>query len=253
MAEPLDTPAARFFVAPSLHGGISEAAVDLVARWTGAEATCARPLPRDRPGLVLTARGLRLHAPGVAPVWWHAGFAPRRCTRGGREALLRAMGLRDGETVLDATLGLGHDALVLASAGARVLAWERLAPVLVFTACGLATEPRGVARRITFRHVDHTAGLPAFPSNGVDHVFLDPMFPTALAGPSASLAPLRACAESGRPTPDLLAHARRVARRRVVLRLAHGEPVPDGAIIARSKRVRYAVWHTHGACGKRPR
>ncbi len=250
MGEPLGT---EFFVARSLHSGVSEAAARAVARWTGAEWTAARPLPSDRPGLVVTARGLRLHAPGIAPVWWHAGFALQRCARGSQDALVTALQLRPGEVVIDATLGMGHDALVLANAGARVLAWERLAPVLLFTACGLALEAPRAARRIRFRRTDHAPVLRASPPQSVDHVFLDPMFPTRLAGPSANLAPLRAIARGGRPAPELVADARRVARRSVVLRLAQGEPVPDDAQVVRSKRVRYAVWRSPEACGTRPR
>jgi 16S rRNA (guanine1516-N2)-methyltransferase len=235
-------------VAGNARGTVPRAAVHALARWCDAEPWLRRPLPRDRPGIQLTGEGLRLLAPGLPPVAWHPGFTARRIDRGEEETLVRVLRLRPGESVLDATLGLGHDAVVLAAAGARVLAIERVAPILVYTAFGLRDAWPAPAAAITYRRADHQTLLPALAVGAVDHVFLDPMFPSKLVGASTILAPLRAIADGGRPSSALLAAARRVARRSVVLRLAAGEASPEGARVEGSKRVRYAVWRSTHTC-----
>lgn len=249
MPEPLGIHAPPpFFVAGNRSGSVGEETVVAFARWCGADTWLSRPLPTDRPGVILTADGPRLQAPGLAPVLWHSGFAPFRMRRGPEETLVAVLRLALDETVLDCTLGLGHDALVLANAGARVTAVERLGPVLLHAAVGLHRSWPAQTRRITFRRDDHAALLERAPTRAFDHVFLDPMFPADRAGPGPILAPLRAIASGGRPTPALLADARRVARRSVVLRLASGEAAPAGWDVEGSRRVRYAVWRTPDAC-----
>jgi len=241
-----------FFVAGSLRGRVPRALVIECARWVGGAPLFERPLPLDQPGLVLTSRGPRLHAPGESPIDWHAGFAPWRMARGREETLTAVMDLRPGAVVLDATLGLGLDALVLAARGARVLAVEHLAPVLLFTALGLHRAYPSETRRISFRRADHTDVIAALPDNTVDHVLLDPMFPPDHRGSGHNLAPLRALAGTASRRIGLINRqsglfirpidALRVARRSVVLRLARGEAAPEGATVDGSKRVRYAVW-----------
>lgn len=107
----------------------------MIARDTGAEAV-----------LVLGRRRSALWLDGREHVW-HAGMGElrlRRMQRGERttrDAFLEAAALRPGDAVLDATLGLGMDALVAAGAvapGGRVVAVES-SPALAALVCeGLA-------------------------------------------------------------------------------------------------------------------
>ncbi|MEZ4435986.1 MAG: class I SAM-dependent methyltransferase [bacterium] len=236
-----------FAIAASARAGLDRAALEEIARWLGATAHHGRPLPADRPVLVFNANEVRLFAPGRKPAAWHPGMAHRRLHLD-RDPLAAAIDLRPGETVVDATLGLGHDALLLAAAGAEVLAIEREAPLLYFTLGGLAAYRPDLARRIRAVRAEHAEWLAAAPAAAVDHVYFDPMFPRARAGDSVTWGTLRAVAEPGARLPaPLLREALRVARRTVSLKLAPGErpPVADDVPPARvegSKRVHFAVW-----------
>ncbi|KKO44806.1 DNA polymerase I [Arsukibacterium ikkense] len=107
----------------------------------------------------------------------------RRQHGGGKsEAIAKAVGLNKKATlsVLDATAGLGRDAFVLASLGARVTLVERNPVVAALLFDGLrraAAEPQltAVAARMQLCHSSALAALTT--SEPVDVVFLDPMFP----------------------------------------------------------------------------
>lgn len=148
----------------------------------------------------------------------------RRYRRGDRfDQLLKATGVTEGDQVLDATFGFGQDALMLACAAGetgRVTALEH-SPVL----CALAIagmphwHPPGaeIARRIDLRRAEHAEVLATLPDRSYDVVVFDPMFrhPKA-AAPGFEL--LRTLAD---PTPlsmQAVEQARRVARRRVVVK-----------------------------------
>lgn len=240
-------PDERPFVASSTKLRLDAAELAAAAPWLGAEPLTARPLPRDRLGLVLSRAGPRLHVPGQPPLVWHPGMTARRLEHGAADTLVRALGPRPGDRVLDATLGLGHDALVLAAAGATVEALERVPLVLWFTLCGLHARFPGEARRVHARRAEHGAFIRALPPAAYDLVYLDPMFPPAAGGPSPTWRGLRPAIADDRPDPALLAAALRAARRAVALKLAPGEapPVLPGgppAQLVASKRMRFAVW-----------
>lgn len=237
--------APRFFFATSRRARVRDAHLGPMAAWLDADPHRGRPLPPDRPGLVLDGRGLCLHAPGRKAQLWHPGLAHRRLQLA-VDPLVRVLDLRPGERVLDGTLGFGHDALVLAAAGADVLALEIFAPLLAFTLAGLSTyHPAG--RRVHARRADHAAYLAAAPDDAFDHVYLDPMFPPAEAGVSNTWSALRTFALGPRLPAPVLRDALRVARRTVVVKLAPSEPPPalpgaPGATVEGSKRVHYGVW-----------
>ena len=133
-------------------------------------------------GLTLTARGadqpLSLHLDFVrGPQGYrlaHAGQA--------REDLIRALGrLPRGSTVIDASTGLGRDALVLAARGYRVIALERhpilaalFSDALQRAAGHPALEP--VLARLHFRQADAGEWL-AENDMLFDAAVFDPMFP----------------------------------------------------------------------------
>jgi SAM-dependent methyltransferase len=137
-----------------------------------------------------------------------------------RDPMLEAAEIRPGDAVLDATLGLGADALVAAAAcgpGGRVVGLEAAAPLAAWVAEGLARLPAEPARRIEVRTGDHRALLAALPSGSFDVVLFDPMFRHGREAPGgfdlvrrlADARPLEAAA---------VAEARRVARRWVVVK-----------------------------------
>ncbi|BAS27576.1 class I SAM-dependent methyltransferase [Limnochorda pilosa] len=175
--------------------------------------------------------------------------------QGGTDPMVAAMDLRPGMTVLDATLGMGSDAIVSAfSVGpeGRVVGLESVRELAVLVRWGMARYPgptRPVEesmRRVQVVHADHAAFLAATPQASFDVVYFDPMFREPVAQSSA-MAPWRLLADPRPVSPEVIALARRVARRRVVLKERKGSPV-FGELGAhrvegrRSGRVAYGVW-----------
>lgn len=243
--------APTFYLATSKTTGITRDELAHIARWIGAEPHYTRPLPADRPGLVLNVENMRLFAPGRKPTPWHPGMAHWRLRRPS-DRLPEIMGVEPGHSVVDATLGMGHDALLLARAGADVLALEQQAPLLFFTLDGMWHYRPDLARNIRGMNAEHADWLARAPDESVDHVFFDPMFPADKGGESVTWTTLRTVARPGPRLPDaVLLDAVRVARRSVCLKLAPFEPAPrvQGAPTMRvdgSKRLHFAVWDVAG-------
>ena len=181
--------------------------------------------------LVLTARQAILWAEGEERRWAPgmgvlrmrrvlARRAGRPQAATDRDPFLEAAGIEPGDEVLDATLGLGADALVAAAAcgpGGRVVGLEGSAALAAWVDEGLRRMPEEPARRVEVRAAEHGAALAALPPRSFDVVVFDPMFRHARAGPGgfdlvrrlADARPLEAAA---------VAAARRVARRAVVIK-----------------------------------
>ncbi len=148
-----------------------------------------------------------------------------RARQGETDPLVRAAGLRAGDEVLDATLGLAGDALI-----AGVIALEASPVLAAFVTAGLRrllVPGRAAAGRIEVRCADHRAALREMPDRSVDVVLFDPMFRSA--GESGALFDLvRTLAEHAPLAPETLREARRVARRGVLVKDA-----PPGHELAR--------------------
>ena len=179
------------------------------------------------PVLVLGVNRADLHLPvrgGVRSFRASVGMAFLRLLRarkGEVDPLVQMAGLTWGETVLDATLGLGGDAVIAANAtGMQVIGLE-VSPVLAaFAMAGLLRLPepgREPGRRIEVRWADHRQALRELPARSVDVVLLDPMFRSAgEAGPLFEL--VREHADHTPLDAATLAEARRVARRGVLIK-----------------------------------
>ncbi len=137
-----------------------------------------------------------------------------------RDPLLEAAGIVPGDRVLDATAGLGADALVAAAAaGARgeVLGLESSAALAAWTGEGLRRLAVEAARRVELLHADHLAYLASAPDRSFDVVLFDPMFRHARAEPGG-FEVVRRLADPRPLSTEALAQARRVARRWVVVK-----------------------------------
>lgn len=138
--------------------------------------------------LAVTPERLEARQPGsrVGPVFaeFAAGaFGHRRTMPLRQEALVRAVGFRGVPIeVIDATAGLGRDAMVLAAAGCSVVAIERHAVTHALLADGLERAARDpvlapvIEERLTLLH-DDAAKYLAARVTPPDVVYLDPMFP----------------------------------------------------------------------------
>lgn len=234
------------YLALSGHPRTSSAELATLAEWFGFELWTTRPLPADRTGVVLTATGPRLQVPGLPPTTWHPGFTPWRLARGPDDALVRATGACPGRRIVDATLGFGHDALVLRAAGATVLGIECRPSLAFLTWSGHASQPVGPP--LALRLGDFREVLPLLPPDSADVVCFDPMFPAEATGPNPTWAPVRAAACHDRLDDAGFEAARRVATHRIVLKLAPGAPLPTfGGVtpsVVQTKRARLAVYPT---------
>lgn len=160
------------------------------------------------------------------------------------DPLPRAVGLnrRPALRIVDATAGLGRDALVLASLGADVVAVERI-PALCLL---LASASAAAGLEVAVVAADATRWLADLdPTDRPDVVYLDPMF--AAAGKAQVKKAMQACrALAGAPmdTAALLQAARAAARDRVVVkRHPHHPPLADDASHqVRADRIRFDVY-----------
>ena len=208
--------------------------------------------------LVVALDGLELRAAGRgAPrgirVDWCAGGAARHrlATASRRQPLARAVGLKKGpRAVIDATTGLGRDALWLATLGCPVVAIER-SPVLgvMLRDAWERLEPGPVRQRLRLRIGDAADVLTALaPRERPAVVYLDPMFPPRgkTAKPKKEMCILRRLVGDDADASTLVAVARRVARERVVVKRTPRAPplAPDPSLTIRSKLVRFDVYLT---------
>ncbi|MCM2681063.1 class I SAM-dependent methyltransferase [Echinimonas agarilytica] len=140
--------------------------------------------------LVMTERGLVLRdgrQPKLGDVtvdWVEGAVAHRRNFGGGRgQAIAKACGLKSGQTpsIIDATAGLGRDAMVLASLGCRVSLIERspVVAALLFDGYRRALENEDigdwVSARVALYHGHALDVLKRLECHDV--VYLDPMYP----------------------------------------------------------------------------
>lgn len=160
-------------------------------------------------------------------LFFHLNMAQLRIKNllsGGLDHMAQAMQLTRGLRVLDCTLGLGTDAVMSSYiSGVAVTALES-SPVVslviregmrLFSAQDAAV--RAALDRIVIQTVDYNEYLPKLSDKSYDIVYLDPMFRRPVKE-SCHLLPLRPVADGRCITPQALAEAVRVARRRVVIK-----------------------------------
>ncbi|MDI9259160.1 class I SAM-dependent methyltransferase [Alicyclobacillus sendaiensis] len=171
-----------------------------------------------------------VHVRGVEhPLFFHPSMAHqrlRRIAQGEPDRLLALAGVSPGDVVIDATVGLGTDALVFAAAvGARgrVEGVER-SPVLygllrAVQVYGSEAHPREaeLLRRVLLVHADHADWLRSKPDESADVVYFDPMFREPVPQ-SAHMQPIRPVAWEAPLSEEVLNEAKRVARKAVIVK-----------------------------------
>lgn len=169
---------------------------------------------RDRLGYVRGGAGL-------------AALRLKEIAKGRSDDPLQRIGeLAPGERVLDATLGFAQDARVaarLVGPSGALIGIESSLPLAVLADATLRREGPASSAPIEVQHGDSSAVLRAMPARSVDVVLFDPMFGRALpAQPGFDM--LRRMADPGPLTPEVLAEARRVTRRVVLVKSARYTP-----------------------------
>ena len=207
-----------------------------------AEACAERwglPLLLRRPkaplrGLLDQARVLVVFGENAVSLWDQLGHVPggpglaalrlKEIAKGRAEDPLQRVGeLAPGERVLDATLGFAQDARVaarLVAPGGAVLGIESSLPLAVLAEACLRRE----GSPIEVRHADSGDVLRELPAGSVDVVLFDPMFGRALAA-QPGFEMLRRLANPSPLKAEVLAEARRVARRAVLVKAARYTPM----------------------------
>ena len=169
-------------------------------------------------------------APELAPIVVDLA-RPRALSRD--DDLVRALGLGKGiVTVVDATAGLGRDALALAARGFDVVAVERSPLVQALWRDAIARD--GLPARLRFVEDDGAAYLRSIAGTDAvpDAVFLDPMYPHGprRALPQKEMRILRAAVGDDLDVDELFAAARAAARKRVVVKRPKKAPlISEGA------------------------
>ena len=179
--------------------------------------------------VLVARRGLLTLVTAEGELFFHPGMAHLRIKnlmRGQGDHLVAALDLRAGMHVLDCTLGTGADAIVESYAvgeTGRVTALESSPLIAAVIGDGLAHatgdnyDMHAAMRRIIVHAADALTYLREQQDNSYDVVYFDPMFRRPLHE-SAGMNALRARADMRALTPETVAEARRVARRRVVMK-----------------------------------
>lgn len=194
----------------------------------------------DVPELTISRQGVFLKHRGEI-LSFHPSMALIRLInllRGGSDRYLEATQLKDGDSLIDATLGIGTDALIGAWAvgeTGNILALEQSPILAAIVKDGLNhfTElvPKAknkdkqaawdaltnAAQRIEVRWGEHLASLRHIPTRSVDVVYFDPMFRDTLKQ-SDSILPLHQWSDHNPIDQAAIFEACRIARNRVVLK-----------------------------------
>ncbi|WP_460001339.1 class I SAM-dependent methyltransferase [Paradesulfitobacterium aromaticivorans] len=208
-------------------------------RWETEDAAEGQDLPRlsiTRKGVFLSFRDERLS--------FHPSMALLRLIniyRGLPDRYLEATALQTGDVLLDATLGLGTDALMGAWAvgkQGKVLTVESSPYIAAIVKDGLLkqlpipqvenmekrqawADVQLAARNIEVYWDDNLTFMQNMPPATVDVVYFDPMF-RHTREKSASIKPLHLWADASSLRQEAVAEACRVARKRVVLKERKG-------------------------------
>ncbi|TVY02314.1 class I SAM-dependent methyltransferase [Cohnella terricola] len=179
--------------------------------------------------VVVGPRDIRLVAEGELPFYFHPSMALVRIKgllAGGKDTLLSVTGVSPGDTVLDCTAGLCSDSIVFSYAvgdKGRVIALETVKTMHALVREGLLAYESGVPDvDRAMRAIETVSGsyeeiLPCMEDASADIVYFDPMFEKPVSA-SSSMVPLRSLAAHGTLTEKAVQEARRVARRKVVLK-----------------------------------
>ncbi len=190
--------------------------------------------------------------------FFHPGMSRRRIRNlkaANGDPMITAMQVGPGDSVLDCTLGRGADATVAAHVvglEGRVVGIEKVPVLAWLTVDGLQhyeiedAATREAMRRVEADCADSADFLGDQADGSFDAVYFDPIFEQMVAGAS-SMVPLRQLASHEPLTREALIEARRVARRRVVIKQPSGSPLwgrlgIEVAIVAGGKsHVEYGV------------
>ncbi|MZP28586.1 class I SAM-dependent methyltransferase [Heliobacterium undosum] len=250
---------------PVLEERARALAAELGADFVPREGKSAERLTReagDNGLLIVEKNNLTLYQ-GEETFFFHPNMAVLRIQalkKGQRDPLVHALDIRSGDRILDCTLGLGADALVAAFAAGdegAVTGIEHNRLIALIVREGLqhfrhrrSDDLHRAMARIRVLQGDHRALLKGFSNGSFDSVYFDPMFRQALRA-SNGIGGLRQLADPRPIEADVIAEARRVARRRVVMKERRDSPewerlAPEHVECGKYAPVAYGIWSGGG-------
>lgn len=180
--------------------------------------------------LVVGKNRLEIHAKGGAePVFFHpnsAMFRAKRIINGEGDPFLEAVQLTGGMSMLDCTLGLASDSIIaslVTGKEGRITGIEGNRFLAYLVKQGLQEwetdlpEMNEAMKRIQIVNKNYEAYLHCCPDNSFDVVYFDPMFPEKIEE-SNGIKGLRQVALYSTLTENVLKEAKRVAKKRIVLK-----------------------------------
>ncbi|MBM7867252.1 class I SAM-dependent methyltransferase [Heliobacterium gestii] len=250
---------------PSVEARARALAAELGALFVPREGKSAERLAQEageKAILIVEKNRLTLRQ-GEDAFFFHPNMATlriRAVKEGKWDPLVHALDIRPGDRILDCTLGLGADALVAASVvGDRgeVIGIEHSPLIALIVREGLQQPLQGrvaalqqAMGRIRVVQGDHRALLSGFSDGSFDSVYFDPMFRRPQRA-SNGIGGLRQLADPRPLEAAVIAEARRVARRRVVLKerrdsLEWERLAPERIECGRYAPVAYGIWSGGG-------
>ena len=178
--------------------------------------------------LLVTKEGLVLEYANGQSFAFHPDTAMLRI-KAPRDPLMDLVGT-EKRSVLDTTMGLTSDSIVLSFAGHEVMALESQPLIHTIVARGLQTFDAGnsavnqAMRRIQTRCTDSLTFLKSQPDQSVDIIYCDPMFSEVITE-SENLSGLKPLANYQAFSEDFLAECKRVAREKIILKAHLRDPV----------------------------
>lgn len=179
--------------------------------------------------------------------------------RGWRDVFLDAIAAQPGDHILDCTVGFaGEAALAAVAVGetGRVVGLESVPELAFVTRQGVGAFPlypmalREGLRRVEVVTADYRDYLQRCESGSFDVVYFDPFFGERLPGSENSVSPLAVFGNTAAIDVESIHQARRVARRRVIIKTPRSEDfyLPDEIeemvsefVVGRHSRVVYHV------------
>jgi len=156
----------------------------------------------------------------------------KQIKKGCPDPMIQVMDLKQGDSLLDCTLGLASDALVssfVSGPSGRVVGLEGVDLLAALVESGLQTyqdddpEVTAAARKIEVKPISYLKYLESLPDKSFDIVYFDPMFRRPKIRSSA-MNPLRGITIGDAVIPEAIIQGCRVARKRVVLKETNGSP-----------------------------
>ena len=178
--------------------------------------------------LLVTKEGLVLEYANGQSFAFHPDTAMLRI-KAPRDPLIELVG-PEKRSVLDTTMGLASDSIVLSFAGHEVMALESQPLIHTIVARGLQTFDAGnsavnqAMRRIQTRCTDSLTFLKSQPDQSVDIIYCDPMFSEVITE-SENLSGLKPLANYQAFSEDFLSECKRVAREKIILKAHFRDPV----------------------------